>query len=359
MHPRALPVLLLVFLALCAALFAQGHSPVATDLVGIASLSPAARASLQRFGPPLEVHPSLVLNRDGSRLLIGDGSSSAYVWNVRAHRLLHSFKAIPEGGSFVAFTPLETQVFMSSAVIEAPHNRMVRPFPLSQSTVAVNAQGTRLLGFEDQTLTLWDLASGRRLQTFGRGPTASSYRSSAGWMALSADGSQIAVADEARRVRVWDSRSGKLTQWLESGMDVLGALAFSPDGSRLLLGGSVTPFWPTDAVAVKVWDLEQRRWTGQFKAPGGEAVSVAMSADGSSILAGHRSPERSGLWPVIRRGQQSLERFQVLMWDTRTGARSTLFERVQSSGAWTPLAFSADGSRVALEVGGEVWVFTP
>ncbi len=359
MFKRIFSIMFPLLMALTAPQTARGSNVETPYSSSLASLSSAARASLQRFNPPLEVDPSLVLNRDGSRLLIGDGSSSAYVWDVRAHRLLHSFKAIPEGGSFVAFTPLETQVFMSSAVMEAPHNRMVRPFPLSQSAVAVNARGTRLLGFEDQTLTLWDLANRRRLQTFGRVPTASSYRSSAGWMALSADGSQIAVADEARRVRVWDSRSGQLTQRLESGMDVLGALAFSPDGSRLLLGGSVTPLWPTDAVAVKVWDLEQRRWTGQFKAPGGAAMSVAMSADGSRILAGHRSPERRGLWPVIRRGQESLERFRVLMWDTRTGARRTLFEGVQSSGASTPLAFSADGSRVALEVGGQVWVFTP
>jgi len=47
------------------------------------------------------------------------------------------------------------------------------------------------------------------------------------------------------------------------------------------------------------------------------------------------------------------------MWNTRTGQRSTLVEQVQYTRSSTPVAFSADGSSVAVEVEQEIWMFKP
>jgi len=358
MPERVFRGVLFVFLTLFSVLTVQAQSSPPADLTPRPIWDPAARAAATRFEISRSGRDALLLNRDGSRLLIANRHDTARMWDVSARKLLHTFFAEPEGKLFLAFTPNDSQLFVNSSVTRAVDYRQVRSFPLSQGNqypLATNPKGTRLLGFKGNTLTLWDLSTGRPLQTFGQVAAASIYNV----VALSADGSRVAVADEQRLVQVWDSGSGKLLQRFSSGMDVLNTLSFSPNGSKLLLGGLVTPFWPVDTVAVKVWDLNRQAWAGQYKAPPGVTMVVAMSADGSRILAGHRRDLIPPLWPLIESPSPTEERYWVLMWNTRTGKRSTLVEQVQHTGSSTPVAFSADGSTVAIEVAQDIWVFKP
>jgi len=356
MSKRVFPVLCSVLLIFFMLMTARGQT-----VAPVPSWNPSTRAAATHFGEFIYGLDSLVLNQDGSRILLNGfdhGQDGAQLWDVPRKKVLHTFEVGVNSKSFLAFTLDDSQVFVDSYVVDLSKNRAVRFFDLTQYTpyyaVATNPRGTRLLGYQDDILKLWDLGTGRALQSFGRVAIASSST-----MALSTDGSRVAVADEQRQVQVWDSGSGKLLQRFPSGMDVLSTVTFSPDGSKLLLGGRVTPFWPVEAVVVKVWDLRRQSWAGQYKAPFGVVVKVAMSADGSRILAGHHLELSIGFWPALQGEYPTHERYRVLMWDTRTGARSTLVEQIQPIRSVTPLAFSADGSTVATELGDGVWVFKP
>jgi len=361
MFKRILSVVFFVLLALFWAMMARGQNSAENLPASVPIWDPSTQASATRFGESTSRLASLVLNGDGSRLIISGvdhEQQASRMWDVRRKVLLYSFEMGVDSKSFVAFTPNDSQLYVDNFVVDASKNRAVRTFNLTQYTpyyaVATNPKGTRLLGYQDDVLKLWDLGTGRPLQSFGRVAIASSST-----MALSPDGSRVAVADEQRQVQVWDSGSGKRVQRFQSGMDILNTLSFSPDGSKLLLGGQVTPFWPVDAVEVKVWDLEQKAWVGQFKAPFGETLKLAMSADGSSILAAQRTILSLGFWRWLNGESPTHERYRILMWNTRSGARTTLVEQVQSIRSSTPVAFSADGSSVAVEVAQEIWVFKP
>jgi len=357
MSKRVFPAVFFVLLALFWAKTARGWHPAEGLPAPVPVWDPSARATVTRFEALDHRLDSLVLSGDGSRLIVC-GFQTDQMWDVGRQRVLHTFGAVDESGSLVAFTSRASQLLMGSVVVDLAPTRVVHLLPLTQYAVhyatAVNARGTRLLGYQDHVLKLWDLRTGRPLQSFGRVAESSSAK-----MALSADGSRVAVADEQGQVQVWNAGSGVRVQSFPSEMDVLNTLAFSPDGSKLLLGGLVTPFWPIDAVTVKVWDLEHKAWTGQFKAPLGETLKVAMSADGSSILAAQRSSLSLGFWRMLKGEFPTHERYRILMWNTRTAARTTLVEQVQYIRSATPVAFSADGSSVAIELQDGVWVFKP
>ena len=360
MPKRVFPVLLSALLTLSTALTARGDT---RDSEPPAIWHPSARVSATRFEAHIAAGSgSLLLNKDGSRLMISGferHEDSARMWDVQRKKVIHTFDDGVDHKSFLAFTPKDSQVYVDSYVVDVfKKDGAVRRFNLSQYSidyaVATNAKGTRLLGYQDYILKLWDLGTGRLMQSFGRVAISSSAL-----MAVSADGSRVAVADEQRQVQVWDSSSGKRVQRFDSKLDGLETVSFSPDGSKLLLGGWVTPWWPVEAVVVKVWDLNRRAWMGEFKAPQGLTVKVAMSADGSRILAGLHERIYPGLWGILHGERATHERYWVLMWDTQTGARTTLVEKLQSISYSIPVAFSADGSSVAIELQDGVWVFKP
>jgi WD40 repeat protein len=63
------------------------------------------------------------------------------------------------------------------------------------------------------------------------------------------EGRWVASGGEDSKVKIWDSRSGKLILTFPGHTGLISSLAFSPDGKRLYSGSRDT--------TVKVWDLTQ------------------------------------------------------------------------------------------------------
>jgi WD40 repeat protein len=106
--------------------------------------------------------------------------------------------------------------------------------------INVDAAGRYLVtGSNDKTVRVWELATGRLLRTL-RPPIGEGNEGKVGVVAISPDGRLIAAAgwtgiewDGQVCIYLFDRESGRLTLRMCGLPEVVGHLAFSPDGTRL------------------------------------------------------------------------------------------------------------------------------
>jgi WD40 repeat protein/DNA-binding SARP family transcriptional activator len=197
----------------------------------------------------------------------------------------------------------------------------------------VTADGRTLVtSATDGRAVVWDLAGDRRLDrrfTVGA-PLDTSIR--AAWfvidvtrgLAISPDGSTLAVTQSGGAVDLIDARTLRRRQTIQAMQDFAGNVAFSPDGRLLaVVGGNGR---------ITLWNARTLRSAGELRGLRADAQALAFSPDGRFLAAAEAlfTPPRMRVWDVRRR---KLTRFR---------SDST------SSGS---LAFSPDGRWVAAENG--------
>lgn len=139
---------------------------------------------------------------------------------------------------------------------------------------------------KDKTIRVWDLETGRTRRTF-RGQIGPGPEGEVAAMALSSDGKWLASGgwmDPAQArvpccgdVRLYDYASGELVTLLRAHNEPVRALAFSPDGTRLISGS-------TDGVLV-FWDVATRSASHTAAAHGGEVFAIAFTPDGTRAVS--------------------------------------------------------------------------
>jgi WD40 repeat protein len=185
-------------------------------------------------------------------------------------------------------------------------------------------------------------------------------------VALSPDGSQLAAGGFDRNVRIWDTKTGTASNPLLDGKSLVYALAWSHDGKLLATGtmdGTIQLFAITGKMArrraklfhrceiifalafspddtrliagtgdqcrdktsekerhlVEVWDVEQQRLERELEGHTSFVYSVAVSSRGVIASAGNGP---------------------VRLWDLRTGEAIALLE---DAGATNSVSFSSNG----------------
>ena len=79
-------------------------------------------------------------------------------------------------------------------------------------------------------------------------------------------------------LRLWDTDSGKELHCFNEGrLNDLGAVAFSPDGQRVLAGSRNG--------AIGLWDLNRKQFLQKFTGHNGQVRRVAFSPDGRLALS--------------------------------------------------------------------------
>jgi WD40 repeat protein len=148
-------------------------------------------------------------------------------------------------------------------------------------------------GSFDNTVRLWDPATGAALQTLeGHGDSVNT-------VAFSPDGKMLASGSYDKTVRLWDPATGAALQTLEGHRDSVRAVTFPPDGKMLASGSAdnTVRLWdPATGAALQT--LEGHRYTVR---------AVAFSPDGK-LLASGSSDNTVRLWdPATGAALQTLD----------------------------------------------------
>ena len=167
-------------------------------------------------------------------------------------------------------------------------------------------------GGGDQTIRLWEPATGRELKVL-RGHTGPIRA-----LAFSPHRPLLASGSADTTIRIWDLPSSKELKSLTSRFGAIRALAFSPDGHLLASGG--------DDGSLRIWDWAGGKEMKAMRGRLGIVFSVAFSPDGLTLATG---------------ASDAL----VHLWDLATGQERSALSGHE--GAVHSVAFAPDGLLLA------------
>ncbi len=164
-------------------------------------------------------------------------------------------------------------------------------------------------------ITISDNGKWFALRTYVRDPTAETTPRAA-----------VRLEPRSSTLRIWSLETGAL-QHERPLQGVMGGMAFTPDGARMLVVGK-----PNDNIRTQLFEVETGKTVVEFDAYP-SPLSIHFTPDGRTLLADH------GLEPGRKRV------CQYTFWDTTTGAEIRSVTAHQTG--VSPLALSPDGTRVA------------
>lgn len=215
-----------------------------------------ARLGTVRFRHPFMVN-QLAYTPDGKMLASACSDGSVRLWDAATGKAIRSFRS--------AANPL-------------PNTGQVEI-----RGVAVSPDGKTVLGMENhETVHVWDLASGKPLrQLFGGNGFC---------MALSPDGAIVAKGlgggRDGVQVSIWDVASGQRIRTFGAMRRAVQGLAFSPDSKILAVGeGSFREKEEASGSSVRLWNPSNGKQVHELKGHTGGISAVAFSRDGKLLVS--------------------------------------------------------------------------
>lgn len=318
---------------------------------------------------------SVAFSPDGRRVVTGDGSGTIQFWNpetgerqgepiVNELASVWSVAFSPDGQRLVSGhgdNLIRQWDTATGQLIGAPltgHSEVV-------STVAYSHDGRMIVsGSWDKTVRLWSAGSGQSIAEPMTG-----HEDNVDQVTFSPDDHSLVSGSSDTTVRVWDAdyshfgrtatlgsffttalspdtrlfagatsasppviaigdniEEKQVSSWTLTPEEIVSAMAFSPDHSRLAIG--TTPQSGSDRRSIQIWDVESATMLVEIDQPHQFGVTtLSFSPDGSRLASGGNEPT-------------------VRIWDAATGKQSGP-DLTGAESDINAVAFSPDGEQLA------------
>jgi WD40 repeat protein len=246
--------------------------------------SGAREGNLQSGDTPLR---GVCYSANGDLLAVSGADRTVRVWDTRARAWLKTIDTFP--GQARAYNRFGEDIRLDAAggrlfaeyqagrvgvwnprtgellrLLEQPLEGEVRSLCLSPDQSLV-AAGSRWIA-------VWETATGKLVRQIPEG------NSNAFALAFSPDGKRLVSGQENNEIHLWEIASGKRLLTLEGHEDSVQDLAFSPDGAVLASAG--------DDHVVRLWDPVTGSPLREFKGHFDTVRGLAFSADGKRLFSG-------------------------------------------------------------------------
>jgi WD40 repeat protein len=139
--------------------------------------------------------------------------------------------------------------------------------------LAISPDGSLLVsGSDDQTIKVWDIATGRLLRTL------TGHTSSINALVISPDGKTLVSAGADRTIKIWDLATGQELRTLTGHTSYINALVISPDGQTLVSGSADQ--------TIKVWSLTTGQELHTLTGHTSYVNALVISPDGQLLASG-------------------------------------------------------------------------
>jgi WD40 repeat protein len=205
---------------------------------------------------------NLAFSPDGQFLASGSSDYTLILWDVATWKAIHVLASIggertdspnsiafsPDGSLLASLMPVYFTYFpiqlMKVAGWEPPSNFQFDGHTLDITSLSFSPDGKTLASASrDQTIILWDVASGQPRRTLDLSYIRVRAPEEKILMAFSPDGKVLASGAVDGSIMLWDAASGQSLYTLTGGTYSLNntSVAFSPDGKILASGSSDGP----------------------------------------------------------------------------------------------------------------------
>ncbi len=240
---------------------------------------------------------SVAVSSDGRRALSGSEIGTVRLWNLETGREIGQLTGHASQVTSVSFFPNGRRALSGSAngairLWDLGTGREIRKIAGGRRTawsIAFSPDGRRALSTGEDGIRLWDLEGGRLLRLLsghGRVVTA---------VAFSSDGERALAGDNGGTIRIWDVGAGREIGELAGHAGMVYSVAFGPDGRRAISAGGDGELRLWDLKTERLIrafimpEHEGMRWLEfsdeRLRRPDRIVHAVAFSPDGRRVLS--------------------------------------------------------------------------
>jgi WD40 repeat protein/serine/threonine protein kinase/Flp pilus assembly protein TadD len=320
-------------------LLALGSGPISRSVVLLDAATAQPRGTLRGHADAVV---AVAFARDGKTLVSGSWDGTVKVWDLAARRERRSIAAHLDNVRTVALAPDGRRLATGSTdravkiwdTADLADGRRPRANSGATHAVAFAPDGRSFVSAEGNEVAVWDTRLAQKRGAFPVPTTAHNTRS----VAYSPDGTAVAVGTWDGSTIVYNPATGQ-ERFTAKGfttkslLELVEAVAFSPDGKTLAIAGR-----PNGMPTVKLWDVATGAERATLTTPGTGwgANSLAFAPDGKTLAV--------GTVPL------------VVLWDLNPAGPPTLLATLRAhTDNVQCLAFAPDGQTL-ISGGWDKWV---